>query len=198
MEMTSCFSEKAIADFALVEEAKRGSEKAYASLMNRYRDPVYFMLFKMVNNSTDAEDLTIETFGKAFQNIDAYVPSYAFSTWLFKVATNNCVDFIRKKHSSPIPCDNAHDSLDNIAVTLQSDLPDPEESLIKRQKTEALKEIMSQMKPKYQKLIQLRYYEEYSYEEISNELKVPIGTIKAELHRAKTKLYNMLAKTDNR
>ena len=196
--MIEGFSEKAAADFALVEEAKNGSEKAFASLMNRYHDPIYYMLFKMVNNSTDAEDLTIETFGKAFQSLDTYTPKFAFSTWLFKIATNNCLDFIRKKQLSPIPYDRTQDNLENIATTLQSDLPDPEEELIKRQKIEAVKGIVSQMKPMHRKLIKLRYYEEYSYEEISAELKIPIGTVKAELHRAKTLLYDMLTKTGNR
>ena len=196
--MTSGFSEKAIADLTFVEEARKGNEKAFASLMNRYRDSVYFMLIKMVNNPADAEDLTIEAFGKAFRSLDSYVPKYAFSTWLFRIATNNCVDFIRKKQMSPAPYDGANDILDNVAVTLQSDLPDPEETLINRQKVEALKVIVDQMKPRYRKIIQLRYYKEYSYEEISAELKIPIGTVKAELHRAKTLLYNILIKTGNR
>jgi len=196
--MIEGFSEKAAADFALVEEAKNGSEKAFASLMNRYHDPIYYMLFKMVNNSTDAEDLTIETFGKAFQSLDTYTPKFAFSTWLFKIATNNCLDFIRKKQLSPIPYDRTQDNLENIATTLQSDLPDPEEELIKRQKIEAVKGIVSQMKPMHRKLIKLRYYEEYSYEEISAELKIPVGSVKAELHRAKTQLYKMRTKIGNR
>ena len=196
--MITGFSEKAAADFALVEEAKKGREKAFTSLMSRYRDPVYFMIFKMVNNSTDAEDITIETFGKAFRSLDSYTPQYAFSTWLFKIATNNCLDFIRKKQTSPIQYDSAYDNMDNIAVTLQSDLPDPEETLIKRQKIEELKDTMSQMKPRYRQLIQLRYYQEYSYEEISSELNIPVGTVKADLHRAKTILHDMLTKTGNR
>ena len=65
--------------------------------MDRYRDSIYFMLLKMVNNKDDAEDLTIEAFGKAFKKLHQYTPNYAFSTWLFKIASNNCIDFIRKK-----------------------------------------------------------------------------------------------------
>lgn len=196
MEMISGFSEKAAADFALVEEAKNGSEMAFTSLMNRYRDPIYYMIFKMVNNSTDAEDITIETFGKAFHNLNSYTPQYAFCTWLFKIATNNCIDFIRKKQMSPLRYDG-DDEMNNISTTIKSDLLDPEESLIKRQKIEALKDIVSQIKPRYRKLIQLRYYKEYSYEEIADELKIPVGTVKADLHRARTQLYDMLTKTGN-
>jgi RNA polymerase sigma factor (sigma-70 family) len=198
MEITHDLSEKAKGDLLLVEEARRGNEKAFASLMNRYRDSIYYMLLKMVNNSSDAEDLTIEAFGKAFRNLDLYTPKFAFSTWLFKIATNNCVDFIRKKHVSPTPLDHLLDSLDNVTVNIQSDLPDPEESLINHQKITALKDIVSQLKPRYKSLIELRYYKEYSYEEISSELKLPIGTVKAQLFRAKVLLYNILIKTGNR
>jgi RNA polymerase sigma factor (sigma-70 family) len=198
MEITHDLSEKAKGDLLLVEEAKRGNEKAFASLMNRYRDSIYYMLLKMVNNSSDAEDLTIEAFGKAFRSLDSYTPKFAFSTWLFKIATNNCVDFIRKKQLSPTPFDSLQDNIDNVTVNIQSDMPDPEESLINLQKIEALKDIVSQLKPRYKALIELRYYKEYSYEEISSELNLPIGTVKAQLFRAKTLLYNILTKTGNR
>lgn len=196
--MTNGLSQNAAADFALVEEARKGNEKAFAKLMNRYRDSIYYMLLKMVSNQSDAEDLTIEAFGKAFRNLDSYTPKFAFSTWLFSIATNNCVDFIRKKQMSPASFDSYHDNIDNVTVNIQSDLPDPEESLINHQKITALKDIVNQLKPRYRSLIQLRYYKEYSYEEISAELKIPIGTVKAELFRAKTLLYNILIKTENR
>jgi RNA polymerase sigma-70 factor (ECF subfamily) len=198
MEVTNGLSDNAAADLVLVEEARKGNEKAFAGLMNRYRDSIYFMLLKMVNNHSDAEDLTIEAFGKAFRNLDTYTPKFAFSTWLFRIATNNCVDFIRKKQMSPLAFDGTQDNIDNVTINIQSDLPDPEESMINHQKIAALKDIIAQLKPRYRELIQLRYYKEYSYEEISAEMKIPIGTVKAELYRAKTLLYNILIKTENR
>ncbi|TAL69371.1 MAG: sigma-70 family RNA polymerase sigma factor [Bacteroidetes bacterium] len=198
MEIIHDLSDKAKNDLLLVEEAKKGDEKAFASLMKRYRDSIYYMLLKMVNNPSDAEDLTIEAFGKAFRSLDSYTPRFAFSTWLFKIATNNCVDFIRKRKLSPTPLDLLQDSLDNATVNIQSDMPDPEESLINLQKIAALKDIINQLKPRYKSLIDLRYYKEYSYEEISKELKLPIGTVKAQLNRAKSLLYNILIKTGNR
>ncbi len=198
MEINNDLSEKAKSDLLLVDQAKNGNEKAFAGLMNRYRDSIYFMLLKMVNNPYDAEDLTIEAFGKAFRNIESYTPKFAFSTWLFKIATNNCVDFIRKKQVSPTPLDYLQDNLENVTVNIQSDLPDPEETLINHQKIAALKVIVNQLKPRYKSLIELRYYKEYSYEEISSELKLPIGTVKAQLFRAKTLLYNILIKSGNR
>ena len=198
MEISQGLSDKARSDLQLVEQAKLGSEKAFAALMNRYRDSIYFMLLKMVNNPSDAEDLTIEAFGKAFSNLELYTPKFAFSTWLFKIATNNSVDFIRKKQVSPTPLDHLQDSMENITMLIQSDFPDPEESMINSQKIAALKDIVNQLKPRYKSLIELRYFKEYSYEEISSELKLPIGTVKAQLFRAKTLLYNILIKTGNR
>ena len=197
MEIADGLSGKAKNDLLLVEQDKGGNEKAFASLMNRYKDSIYFMLLKMVNNPSDAEDLTIEAFGKAFKNIESYTPRFAFSTWLFKIATNNCVDFIRKKQLFPAPFDYYQSAPDDFAANLQSDLPDPEELLIIRQKIDFLKDIIRQLKPRYRKLIELRYYKEYSYEEISTELNLPIGTVKAQLFRAKNFMHNILLKTGN-
>ena len=198
MEINQGLSEKAKNDLLLVDEAKKGNEKAFASLMNRYRDSIYFMLLKMVNNPADAEDLTIEAFGKAFRNIDTYTPRFAFSTWLFMIATNNCIDFIRKKQSAPIPLDQLQDGTYYMNVNIPSDLMDPEEALINDQKIAILRKIVNQLKPPYREIIELRYYKEYSYEEIATELKIPIGTVKAQLNRAKTLLYNIFIKTSNR
>src|SRR3990167_3184014 len=94
----SNLSVKAVYDYNLIRSAlDEHDQKAYAELMERYHDSVYFMLLKMVNNKDDADDLTIEAFGKAFNRLHQYAPDYAFSTWLFKIATNNCIDFVRKK-----------------------------------------------------------------------------------------------------
>src|SRR4030043_2067942 len=198
MEISQGLSDKAKSDLLLVEEARKGNEKAFARLMNRYRDSIYFMLLKMVSNPSDAEDLTIEAFGKAFRNLYSFTPDYAFSTWLFKIATNNCIDFIRKKQGSPAPIDHLQDDIDNLTVNIQSDLPDPEEALINDQKIAVMRKIVNQLKPRYRSLIELRYYKEYSYEEIASELKLPIGTVKAQLFRAKSLLYNIFTKTGNR
>jgi RNA polymerase sigma factor (sigma-70 family) len=197
MELGNGLSEKARSDLILVEMAREGNEKAFAGLMNRYRDSIYFMLLKMVNNSSDAEDLTIEAFGKAFHNLESFTPEFAFSTWLFKIATNNCIDFIRKKQTSPAAIDQLDDDLDNLTVNIQSDLPDPEEALINDQKIKVLRDIVNQLKPRYRQLIELRYFKEYSYEEIASELNLPIGTVKAQLYRAKNLLYNIFIKTGN-
>jgi len=193
------FSEKARQDLLLVARAKAGEEKAYAALLNRYRDSIYFMLLKMVNNASDAEDLTIESFGKAFKSLDSYTPTFAFSTWLFKIATNNCIDFLRKKQQTPqVIAQNHDDESDTYESTIQSDTPDPEEIMINKQNIAGLHDVLNQLKPRYKKLIELRYFKEYSYEEISSKLNIPIGTVKAQLFRAKNLLYNILNKPGER
>jgi RNA polymerase sigma-70 factor (ECF subfamily) len=195
MEVTNNLSEKAQRDFVLVQKATKGDQKAYTELLDRYRDAIYFMLLKMVNNASDAEDLTIEAFGKAFKNIDQYAPNYAFSTWLFKIATNNCIDFIRKKKANTISLDQNDDDDDKAPTDIMAPVLDPEESLIKEQKLKLMRSIVSRLKPRYRKLIELRYFKEYSYEEISEELELPIGTVKAQLFRARELLFNILKHT---
>ncbi|HHJ11179.1 MAG TPA: sigma-70 family RNA polymerase sigma factor [Bacteroidetes bacterium] len=190
-------SEKAKKDLELVHRALSGDQQAYSKLMSRYRDAIYYMLLKMVNNPTDAEDLTIETFGKAFKNLHQYVPDFAFSTWLFRIASNNCIDFIRKQRTPLISIDQDHSNKDGIPLTIQENSPDPEENMIKSQKAVLMHNIVDQLKPRYKDLIVLRYFKEYSYEEIANELNLPLGTIKAQLFRAKELLYNILKKNND-
>jgi RNA polymerase sigma factor (sigma-70 family) len=195
MEVNNNLSEKAQRDFYLVQKATKGDQKAYSELMDRYRDAIYFMLLKMVNNASDAEDLTIEAFGKAFKNLEQYAPNYAFSTWLFKIATNNCIDFIRKKKANTVSLDQNDDDSDKAPTDIMASILDPEESMIKDQKLKIMRNIVSRLKPRYRKLIELRYFKEYSYEEISEELELPIGTVKAQLFRARELLFNILRNT---
>ena len=121
MELNPNLSDKAQQDYALVESALTGDEKAFAKLLSKYKDAIYFMLLKMVNNKNDAEDLTIEAFGKAFKNLHQYSPSYAFSTWLFKIATNNCIDFIRKKKANHVSLDHEDEEHERASRNIQSE-----------------------------------------------------------------------------
>ena len=202
MELNTNLSEKAQQDYILVKKAcENGCQKSYAELMARYRDSIYFMLLKMVNNKDDADDLTIEAFGKAFKRLHQYTPNYAFSTWLFKIASNNCIDFIRKKKlentlSIDKPFEN--DEGGEITMDLKSSQLDPEENIIKKQKIKLMHEIVQKLKPRYRDLIDLRYFQELSYEEISAQLDLPIGTVKAQLFRAREFLYNIMKNNDGK
>lgn len=188
-------SEKAKYDYVLVQRALgTGDQKAYAELVSRYRESVFYMLLKMVNNKDDAEDLTIEAFGKAFKRLHQYTPNFAFSTWLFKIATNNCVDFLRKKRKDTLSIDRTFedDEGGEMVMDIRSEMPDPEEKVMKKQKLLMLRDIVDKLKPRYRTLIELRYFEELSYEEIAQRLDLPLGTVKAQLFRAREFLYQIM------
>ena len=188
MELNPNLSEKGKHDYALILRATEESDqKAYAELMERYRDSIFHLCRKMVFNDDDADDLTIETFGKAFQRLKQYTPAFAFSTWLFKIASNHCIDFIRKKRINALSLDRglATEEGGNIQFTIKDDAPDPIETLEKKQRVEKMRLVVSELKPRYRKLVELRYFEEYSYDEIALELDLPLGTVKAQLYRAR-------------
>jgi RNA polymerase sigma factor (sigma-70 family) len=197
MELNSNLSDKAKQDLELVERARKGDQQAYAQLLGKYRDAIYYMLLKMVNSPVDADDLTMEAFGKAFKSLDQYAPNFAFSTWLFKIASNNCIDHIRKKRGTTVSLDQGVDGDDSLTPSslIQSDTLDPELSMINQQKITMMHDVVSKLKPRYRDLIELRYFKQFSYEEISEHLELPIGTVKAQLFRARELLLNILNRT---
>ncbi len=197
MEVTEHLSDKAKVDFALVEKARLGDQAAFGSLMERYRESIYYMMMKMVRNADDADDLTLEAFGKAFNRLDQYSPSFAFSTWLFKIASNNCIDFIRKKRIKLTSMDSGYtnDDGESVRIDVRSNTRDPEETIIHNQKVKHMRHLVSKLKPRYKELIEKRYFEELSYEEIADELNLPLGTVKAQLFRARDFLAQMMEKT---
>lgn len=195
MEVNPNFSENARNDFNLIKSAKDGSQKAYAELMHRYKDALYFMVLKMVNNKDDAMDLTVSTFAKAFENLERYKPDFAFSTWLFRIATNAGIDFLRKKKLDTVSIDNyVSEEGEDRSLEFKSNVLNPEEFSIKKQQTKLLKEIIDTLPSRYKVLIVLRYYDELSYDEIALQLDLPLGTVKVQLFRAKDLLSNIFKK----
>lgn len=198
--ISSNLSAKGTHDWKLIQLAlKQGDQKAYAELMGRYKDTIFFMLLKMVKDKDDADDLTIEAFGKAFRNLAQYTPDFAFSTWLFKIATNNCIDFIRRKKDS-VSLDRTFENADGDEMSFEpkSDSLNPEEKVIKKQKIQMMQSVVEKLQPRYRMLVELRYFQEKSYEEIAVELDLPIGTVKAQLFRARELLYNTLRNMQER
>lgn len=195
MEVNSHLTDKARRDLELVRMAVERSDRlAFAELLNNYRDSLYFMMLKMTNNPTDAEDLTIEAFGKAFRNLANYTPDFAFSTWLFRIAANNCIDFLRKnsriQFSDGFPNEDTGSS--EYPSDLPSTIPDPEARTIEKQKILLMREVVQRLKPHYRRLVEMRYFDELSYEEIAETLSLPLGTVKAKLFRARELLYEIL------
>jgi RNA polymerase sigma-70 factor (ECF subfamily) len=189
------FSEKAKKDFDLIDEARStGNQKAYAELMERYRKPLYHTVLKMVKNTDDAEDLTIEAFAKAFRGLEKFKKEYTFSTWLFRIATNNCIDFIRKKKIDTLSITSTFkdDIGEEVGIEIKDDSLDPQEEAIKTQKIELMQMVVNKLPIKYQRLVDMRYFQELSYEEIADKIDIPLGTVKAQLHRAKELLYDLI------
>jgi RNA polymerase sigma factor (sigma-70 family) len=197
MELIDHLSSRAQEDYFLVQQAlKDNSQSAFAELMKRYRNSLHFTIMKMVENPQDAEDLTIESLSKAFRKLDQYTPQFAFSTWLFKIASNHCIDFLRKKRikATSIHQVGRNEDGDEYEIPISDGQPDPAESMQRDERVAALRGIVDGLKPHYRRMIELRYFEEKSYEEIAEEMELPIGTVKVQLFRAKDLLSGLLAK----
>ena len=182
-------------DLKLINRAiETGDPKAYAELMKLYRDPLYFMIYEKISDQDVAKDLTIESLGKAFKKLHLYEPKFAFSTWLFKIASNHSIDFIRKKRIKALSLDKGFTTSDGdqMQITVEDDAPDPFETLEKKQRVERMRLVVSKLKPRYRRLVELRYFEELSYDEIAKDLDLPLGTVKAQLYRARDILASVM------
>ena len=194
--MTDNLTEKGKRDLILINRALvSGDPKAYNELMKLYRDPIYFMLYEKVGDQELAKDLTIEALGKAFKKLHMYTPDYTFSTWLYTVARNNCIDYLRKHRLPTISIDKMMLDEDGKRNTfdLKSNDPNPENVMIKKQRIAILRQIVDQLKPKYRDLVKLRYFKELSYEEIAELLEIPLGTVKAQLYRSREQLFKIMS-----
>ena len=197
VEYNISLTPKAIRDYWLIRSAvDKNDQRAYTELMNSYHESLYMLMLKMVNDPYLAEDLTIEAFGKAFGNLSQYTSDYAFSTWLFKIASNNCVDFLRKKRPNLYEIDKGFNEKDDnyIPFELNDDRPTPEELLFVKEKAQIVRQYVDMLKPHYRELIELRYFEELTYEEIADRLQIPMGSVKANLFRAKDMLQTLMKK----
>jgi len=194
--MIDNLTEKGKRDLNLINNAlKDGDPKAYNELMKLYRDPLYFMLYEKVGDQELAKDLTIESLGKAFKKLHLYTPNYAFSTWLYTVARNHCIDYLRKNKLPTTSIDKMmldEDGKRNTFDLISKDL-NPEQVMEKKQRIAILRQIVDKLKPKYRDLVKLRYFKELSYEEISETLDIPLGTVKAQLHRSREQLFKIMS-----
>ena len=195
MDYKKKFSKKALNDFKLIDLAiTKNDQNAYSEIMKSYKNSIYFTILKMIKNRDDAEDLTIEAFSKAFKNLHKFKKEFTFSTWLFRIATNNTIDFIRKKK---LATTSIHTSLkDEAGQNIELDIKDsnlnPNEITVKNEKKIIVRQLVNKLPEKYQNLVKLRYFEELSYKEIAHKTKSPLGTIKAQLFRARDLLFEIM------
>jgi RNA polymerase sigma-70 factor (ECF subfamily) len=192
----TCQTEKAKRDYVLLRKAlDHNDQQAYAELMRLYRDSIYFMLVRMVKNKDDAEDLTLMTFGKAFRYLDKYTPKYAFSTWLYRIALNNSIDFLRVKNNMPQYFEEDLYTTSTTSIIDQSEdnlQRTPEEEIIDKQRLQLLRAAVSQLPDKYRKVIELRYYEDLPYEDIAERLGLTLSNVKIQIMRAKQMLSELM------
>lgn len=180
-------------DILLIENALKGDQPSYDRLMKKYYRLIQNLIYRMIFNKDDVEDLTQEAFIKAFNSLDKFDKEYAFSTWLFKIATNNCIDYLRKKKLTTFSIDKEiyHEDED-----LRFEIPDenyiPDKNMIEKQKEKVIEQAIDSLPEKYKQVIILRHKMDKEYEEIAAELKIPLGTVKAHLFRARELLNKYL------
>jgi RNA polymerase sigma factor (sigma-70 family) len=180
-----------------VQRALNGDESAYKILLTRYERGIYNMIFQMVKNREETEDLVQETFIKAFNALDSYNQQFAFSTWLYKIAFNNCIDSIRKRKLRTLPLDKPIDTKEGqVQQDIRDDTSSPEKQMLYAEKTRQIHEAIDHLPDKYRRVIMLRHQEERSYEEISEMMKIPIGTVKARIFRAREMLKRCLNQSE--
>lgn len=175
-----------------IENAKNGDQVAFTFLLDNYWNEVYGFMLKRTENETDSEDITIETFSKAFDKIATYNPEFQFNTWLIAIAKNVHIDMLRKKKSSLFVDISEND--DRQAYNVADSSPTAEDELITEQNLSQLLRYIKELKPHYQEVIQLRYFQEMSYQEISEQLDEPLSNVKIKLLRAKKLLAEIIEK----
>lgn len=177
-------------DFVL--NAMKGDQKAYKMLMDKYQKPLYFHVLKMVKDTEQVEDLVQEAFMKAFNNIQSYNTNYAFSTWLYRITTNHTIDYLRKRKLKTTSIHNPIRTKDGeIEIEISSE-NETDRLIIRKERKAIIHEAIRNLPKKYRQVIEMRHLDEMSYDEIAEELDLPLGTVKAHIFRAREMLYKAL------
>lgn len=180
-------------DRLLVEAALAGRQSAYEQIVDKYRGALTRHIQRMVRATDEIDDLVQECFIKAFTNLESYSADFAFSTWLYKIATNHTIDYLRKKRLSTFSIDRPIQTKDG---EVEYELPDttyrPDRHIVEDQRRELIQAAIESLPEKYHRVIVMRHQQEKSYEEIAAELDLPLGTVKAHIFRARALLYKFL------
>lgn len=181
-------------DLKTIRRCKRGEEAAFAEILGRYRAAIYNLCYRMTRNSEDARDLGQEVFIKVFSLLDRFDESYAFSSWLFRIATNHCIDHLRRNRLRFLSLEGGQGADgEEYEFQLPDKGPEPDTVLERKEALERLEEVIAQLPPHYKAITLLRHDQELSYEEISGILDLPLGTVKARIHRARNMIQQMLS-----
>ena len=175
-----------------IEKAKKGKQAAFNYLLDKFWNDVYGFQLKRTQNESDAEDITIQAFSRAFDKIDTFDPQYTFKTWIITISKNIHVDLVRKKKASIRS--RTTDEEDDRVHRIPDDAPTIEDSLITEQNLAQLLRDIKKLKKPYQEVINLRYFQEMSYKEIAAHLQEPMNNVKVKLLRAKKLLAEVIEK----
>ncbi len=186
-----------VSDHELVARAQTGSEKAYRELLGRYQRPVFSIIYRMIRDREQAEDLAQETFVRVFNNIDRYDPRFKFSSWIFKIATNLTIDWIRRKELNTVSIDGSRNAvtaeqIEATSITIASKDENPEELLEAKQLGDEIEDAIGRLRPEYRAAILLRHVDGREYQEIAEILALPLGTVKTYIHRGRNELREQL------
>jgi RNA polymerase sigma factor (sigma-70 family) len=180
-------------DSVLIKRALAGDQKAFHKLRLKYYSAIFKLINRMIRNREEVEDLTQEAFIKAFTSLNKFDDQYAFSTWLYKIATNNSIDHIRKKKLHTFSINKPIESEESdYSFELPDTGPEPDQELIDIQRKKMLDDAMNSLPAKYKQVILMRHVDEKEYQEIAKTLKLPLGTVKAHIFRARELLYKQL------
>jgi len=184
-------------DREIVARILKGEKNEFSKIEKRYGSLIYSLLRKMVHNSEDAKDLTQETFIKIYINLSSYNPIYPFSSWILKISSNTCIDFLRKKRIDAISLEIQSDNdEDDYYIQIPDTSSVPDENLMRTEKIENLKKLIKMLPETYQNIIKLRFEDDLSYSQIAETLNIPLGTVKTLIFRAR-KMLEILAKKHN-
>lgn len=176
-----------------IEKAKQGNQSAFKFLLDNFWLAIYTYQLKRTKNDNDAEDITIQTFSKAFDKIDSFNRRYKFKTWLITISKNVHIDILRKKNAS-ISIETTKEQEEEVYAVID-DNPTPEDKIITDQNLAKLLRDIKKLKPKYQEIIHLRYFQELSYKEIATQINEPMNNVKVKLLRAKKLLAEIIKKS---
>ncbi|SMO89288.1 RNA polymerase sigma factor [Gracilimonas mengyeensis] len=186
-------SASSLEDDKFVAEALSGNEASYKKLVDKYQKPLYFHIRKMIKEVELVEDLVQEVFMKAFHNLSTYSNEYAFSTWLYRIATNHTIDYLRKKKLKTLSINDPYKTKDGeMEIQLPDETYSTDEPVMKKQRKQIVQDAIQNLPEKYKAVIEMRHMEEKTYQEIADILDLPLGTVKAHIFRARELLYKAL------
>lgn len=179
-------------DFEAIRKILDGDKSAFTFIQNKYKTRIKSLVRRMIKDPDDVDDLTQEAFIKAYNALDSFQFAYNFSAWLYRIASNSCIDFLRKKRFKTVSIDQPVAGEEDLYIDIPNDDLTPDIEMISKERKKILKKAIDELPENYRNIINMRHTEEMDYKEIAKKLEIPLGTVKAHLFRARKLLYDAL------